>query len=238
MILRCLGSSSKGNCYILEGKTSKLILEAGVKFEDIRSTLDYKLENIAGCLITHEHKDHIKYINQMMLNGIGCYGSQGTFEGLEGQNIHCINRLEPFILGEFDIIPFDSVHDTREPFNFLIRNNVTKKRLLFLTDTAYCRYNFDNINYLLIEANHKADIMQKNVEEGIYPHFVAERVKYNHMELDTTIDFIRQQKDVESIVLLHLSEKNSDPMLFRSEVMKATPCKKVCIADKGVFAKL
>lgn len=36
MILKCLGSSSRGNCYILEAADETLIVEAGIPMRDIK----------------------------------------------------------------------------------------------------------------------------------------------------------------------------------------------------------
>ena len=55
MILKVLGSSSKGNCYLLKSAKDVLILEAGVTIKDIKIGLDFNFRDVVGCLITHEH---------------------------------------------------------------------------------------------------------------------------------------------------------------------------------------
>lgn len=55
MILKCLGSSSKGNCYLLIGDSETLIIEAGIKFKEVKKALDFDLSNVVGCCISHEH---------------------------------------------------------------------------------------------------------------------------------------------------------------------------------------
>lgn len=55
MILEVLGSSSKGNCYILKSAKDILILEAGVNVKDIKLALNFNFRDVVGCLITHEH---------------------------------------------------------------------------------------------------------------------------------------------------------------------------------------
>ena len=56
MILKVLGSSSTGNCYLLqssEGET--LIIECGVHLKEIKKALNFNIRNVAGVLISHEH---------------------------------------------------------------------------------------------------------------------------------------------------------------------------------------
>ena len=68
MILQVLGSSSKGNCYLLEYKNKVLILDAGVSFKEVQKALNFNIENVIGVLITHEHMDHLKYATDFALN--------------------------------------------------------------------------------------------------------------------------------------------------------------------------
>lgn len=68
MILQVLGSSSKGNCYLLEYKNKVLILDAGVSFKEVQKALNFNIENVIGVLITHEHMDHLKYTTDFALN--------------------------------------------------------------------------------------------------------------------------------------------------------------------------
>ena len=83
MKLQVLGSSSKGNCYLIEAnKNEKLILDAGVNFKEVQKQLGFELKGIQGVLITHEHMDHLKYATNFALNGIDIYASEGTFQKL------------------------------------------------------------------------------------------------------------------------------------------------------------
>lgn len=63
-----LGSSSKGNCYLLEYKNKVLILDAGVSFKEVQKALNFNIEKVVGVLITHEHMDHLKYATDFALN--------------------------------------------------------------------------------------------------------------------------------------------------------------------------
>ncbi|HEK4983663.1 TPA: MBL fold metallo-hydrolase, partial [Clostridioides difficile] len=60
MKIKVLGSSSRGNCYLLQLKNETLILECGVSYKEILKGLDFNLKSVVGCLVTHEHKDHSK----------------------------------------------------------------------------------------------------------------------------------------------------------------------------------
>lgn len=48
-----LGSSSSGNCYILECDNEQLIIELGVSWKEILKGLDYNTSWIVGALCSH-----------------------------------------------------------------------------------------------------------------------------------------------------------------------------------------
>ena len=45
MNLYVCGSSSKGNCYILESEAGKIILDCGVNFREVQKALNFNLKN-------------------------------------------------------------------------------------------------------------------------------------------------------------------------------------------------
>ncbi len=55
MRLIVLGSSSSGNCYILENENEALILEAGIPFLEVKKKLDFNIMKIVGVLVSHSH---------------------------------------------------------------------------------------------------------------------------------------------------------------------------------------
>jgi phosphoribosyl 1,2-cyclic phosphodiesterase len=222
MKLKILGSNSKGNCYILEGEQGKLILESGINFNKVKKALDFKLNDVVGCLVTHDHKDHLGYIDSILISGIQVYASKGTIGELKHHNINYVHSRETFNVGEFKILAFDSIHDTEEPLNFLIENKITSEKLLFITDSAYCKYKFKNIDYLLVECNFKESILQENVDKGILNNYIANRIRNTHMELETVKKLVSEYKGLKKVILIHLSAKNSDPQLFKDELEKTT----------------
>ena len=51
--LTVIGSGSKGNGYILDDGSNQLIIELGCRFEEYLKALDYKIDCVGGCLVTH-----------------------------------------------------------------------------------------------------------------------------------------------------------------------------------------
>ena len=117
MRLKVLGSSSSGNCYLIEtSNKDKLILDAGVNFKDVQKELKFNFTGVNGVLVTHEHMDHLKYAPEFALAGINIYASAGTFQklNLKGHRFKIIKALEQFEIGNFTILPFDTQHDAAD----------------------------------------------------------------------------------------------------------------------------
>ena len=55
MILKVLGSSSRGNGYILETDKEALVLEGGVSLTQVKKAMDFNTSKIVGVCISHEH---------------------------------------------------------------------------------------------------------------------------------------------------------------------------------------
>lgn len=53
--LKIVGSSSKGNTYLLETKGETLILDLGCKWSDILESLNYKIDKVVGVVVSHAH---------------------------------------------------------------------------------------------------------------------------------------------------------------------------------------
>ena len=75
MKLRVLASPSKGNSYVFESFTGGLLFEAGLPWRELQKGLNFDLSGVAGCLVSHSHKDHSKAVMDVINAGIDCYMS-------------------------------------------------------------------------------------------------------------------------------------------------------------------
>lgn len=170
-----------------------------------------------------------------MAAGINVYLSKGTAEALElnSHRSHVIKPEEGFKVGGYSIIPFNVKHDCKEPIGFLIHHKELGN-LLFATDTYYLEYTFENLNHILIECNYSLDILNGNVDSGKVHPAMKKRVMRSHFELENVKDFLKANdlKEVRNIVLLHLSDGNSDSARFVNEVAEVYD-RNIWIADKG-----
>ena len=49
MVLTCIGSSSKGNCYVIQNDSEALIIEAGLPLLEAKKVLNWNIQKVVGC---------------------------------------------------------------------------------------------------------------------------------------------------------------------------------------------
>lgn len=242
MVLKCLGSNSSGNCYLLENDNECLVIEAGIPFKEVKKSLGFNISKIQGLLITHEHGDHAAYARDYEKSGIPIFTSHGTAENAGLILANDIKCGYWYTAGGFRITPFHVVHDAADPFGYII-NHPDIGDLLFATDTEYIKSNFKKLqlNHILIECNYSLKIADGHVYEGVLPESLRNRIIKSHMSLETCKEFIRQNvtSRLENVVLLHLSDSNSNEKYFIEEIEKVTgEFVDVFAADKGFELRL
>ena len=222
MRFEALASSSAGNAYVVSDKETRVLLECGISHSKLQKLSGFKLSEFQACLVSHEHKDHAKSVQELIERGMAVYMSQGTAEALETDGTELIGHMEQFNVGSLDIVPFTTFHDAREPLGFLIKSRVDGDVLAFATDTVNLRYKFPGLNILAIEANYDKNILERCER---MPEKVRYRITNAHMEIDTLCDYLRglDLSQCREIHLLHLSDATSHEGHFINKVSRAVP---------------
>lgn len=236
-----LASSSAGNVYIVSDKDTRILLECGVSLKKLQKLTGFSLSEFQGCLVTHEHKDHSKCVEELISRGIPVYMSYGTAEALWGEAdsprpsatplinaggkieaVTLIEHMEQFNVGSLDIVPFTTFHDAQEPLGFLIRSRIDGDVLAFATDTVNLRYRFPGVTIMAIEANYDKEILARCER---MPEKVKHRITNSHMEIGTLCDYLSglDLRECREIHLLHLSKSTSHEGHFINKVARIVP---------------
>jgi phosphoribosyl 1,2-cyclic phosphodiesterase len=231
--VKVFGSGSSGNSYLIDDGHSQLILEAGVRFIRVQQKLNHNFTNVAGVLITHEHRDHCKYIRNFVdKTGADIYATKGTIDQMFADPVLKLKftsmyRFKPveykktMKIGTWFVTPFETKHDVAEPCGFLI-DNIDGDRLVFITDSYYVKYKFPNVTHMMIEANYSEEIIESNLNSDKFSKKLKTRIKGSHFDLANTTKFVQANKSdkLQEIHLIHLSDSNSNEKEFKKEIQK------------------
>lgn len=222
MKFESLASSSHGNAYIVSDRDTRILLECGVSHKQLQKLSSFSLSDIKACLVSHEHKDHARCVDELIRRGMAVYMSYGTAQALENESVTLIEHLEQFNVGSLDIVPFTTFHDAAEPLGFLIKSRIDGDVLAFATDTVNLRYKFPGLHILAIEANYDREILDRCDK---LPEKVRHRITNSHMEIDTLCDYLRSLdlSECREIHLLHLSDAMSREEKFLRKVKDTVP---------------
>ena len=113
-------------------------------------------------------------------------------------------------LGNWIIKSFKLEHDT-DNVGYIMYNTQTKQRICYITDSGFCRYIPTDINILIIECNYINAMLHVPEMEERYM-----RIKGSHMSLERLCSYLSKidRGKLQHIILIHLSDTNSDAMLM------------------------
>lgn len=222
MKIKVIGSGSSGNCYLIDDGQTQLLLECGLPIKKIKAGCDYDLSRIAACLVTHEHQDHAGATTQLMKAGVDVWMTKGTAQALKAPEyrLKCWPDYSTTkTIGTFRVRPFKVHHDAAEPVGYLIHSVATGEKLLYVTDTQYIDYRFRGLTHIMVEANFSAETLADPDND---PR--RRRLRRAHMSLENCIALLKANdlSEAREIWLIHLSQTNGEPEVFRRRVEEAT----------------
>ena len=228
MHLKCLGSSSAGNCYLLTSNSGEtLILDCGIPIKEIKKGLNWNIRNVVGCIVSHVHSDHSKSVKDFENIGIPVCK---PYEALL-MNQFLANSY--FTVRTFDLTTLDGrwTHTNADGsecpcYGFLI-THPEMGRMLYITDCEVVKWRFKDINHILLGVNYDKDLID-NEDSAKVNH-----VYRGHMSIDTACDFVKanNSKDLQNVIMCHLSKSNADKDLFIEKMKKAVPNANVDVAE-------
>jgi len=241
MKLKVHASGSSGNLATLTDSTgSILMLDCGVALQKVYRALEFKTNALALCLVSSYHGDHSKSAKAMVDAFLPV-----TMSSLTAQNLG-ISLLSATVLirnegqvierGNWTIKPFDAFHDALGSLGYLIRNKVDDITLAYAPDTGYIKFKMPSLNVLIVECNFDLESIEQRKEE-IADRYL--RVRESHMSLDRLKAYLAKSPmpELRNIVLVHLSDGNSNEQKMVSEIEKHTGVN-VTAAREGLTVNL
>lgn len=231
MKLHIINTGSVGNCYVLESKSGEMLLiDAGVTFKKIQEAVKFKWNSVVGCLLSHEHGDHAKSIANVIDKAVNVYALRSTAENMKIDKSAYFHPVIPeshqHIKHGWQFSSFLLHHDV--PCVGYLITHPECGSIVFATDTSKINYLFPDANHYMIEANYCAYKLADMQMNGIGNVYVAERVQNTHLSIQQAIRLleINDLSNVQTVILIHLSDRNSDQGAFMDQVIAHTgkPC--------------
>lgn len=202
-----LASGSKGNCTVIKGTKSTIMIDCGCSKKYITEHLNkVGIDNIDALFITHSHSDHTKSINCFSNYQIYCpYHIDLPFT--------IVRPLQIIKYNEFTILPIPLSHDTDITVGYIIFDG--QETLVSLTDTGYVSVSNEKLikdaEYYIFESNYDVDmLMESQRTQYLKMRIVSD---CGHMDNNDSSEILSRiiTNKTKEIVLAHISQECNKP---------------------------
>lgn len=234
--LDVLGSSSQGNCYLIQTEISKILIDAGFSGKRIIELLAKKnlsVDDINGIFVTHEHNDHSAGIRGLSkFENIQLFANRLTADAINkriSKQVHwnIINIGEYLQFRDLAVVSFSLPHDAVDPVGYMVTKKYHDHRstICIATDLGYVPYGLskytDDANLLILESNHDLQMLENDLKR---PTYIKNRIrgKYGHLSNDSAASFLvnHSTNNWKTVLLAHLSHDCNSIPAIRSMLSK------------------
>ena len=227
-----LGSGSQGNGTLVSSDSTYVLVDCGFSLRETERRLvrlGISPHQLSAILVTHEHADHVHGVGLLSRRyNLPVYMSRGTQRGMRKplEPAGFVADGETLQIGALSISVTRVAHDAQEPTQYVFSDG--QRRFGLLTDLgSYCAgvlHSYRDLDALMIEANHCRDLLAR----GHYPYFLKQRVggQEGHLNNHQAANLVAELgwKDLQHLVLAHLSSKNNLPQLARQCFVDTLGC--------------
>ena len=239
-----LTTGSCGNCYLFYDGVTTIAVDCGVTWKKFSTEMEMHsmpLFSLCAMFLTHLHPDHAKGVGavQRKLEVPVFVSSVALRDGKTEMDKMKMERklVFPFTwgttvgVGEFEVTPFRTSHDSPGSSGYFIVNGNDK--IFLMTDTGIIpeeAWGYSRVsNVKFIESNYDPVMLAT----GPYPAWLKARVKgeYGHLSNNDAVSFAYDTaRRGDQVFFIHLSDNNNDVSLLKDLVNKNIP--------SGIFCKV
>jgi len=141
--------------------------------------------------------------------------------GASGHRVKIVEPKEPFRLGTWEIVAFETVHDVPS-VGYLLANKNGEK-VLYLTDSEYSPWKFIGVSHFLVEINFDQETIRQNVADGIIDREHYKRVIRSHCSLETAVELLKANdlSNTQGLWILHMSNENANAERIKRTLQEA-----------------
>lgn len=231
------GSGSSGNCSFFGTKDSGILIDAGVKPENVIPVLKkygISMSAVRAILITHDHADHVRYAYKIMKKHphLAFICTPKCLKGIFLRHSLTIRLKDyhrpifietPITVGTFKVTAFTTMHDGTDNVGYFIEYGDVK--FAIATDLGCIS---ERVDYYMRQATHI--VLESNYDEymlthGKYPLYLQARIMAENGHLDNKVaaEYIAKiySEKLSHVFLCHLSNDNNTPEKALEEMRSA-----------------
>ena len=236
---RILGSSSSGNCALLQTAHTKVLIDAGFSAKRIGCMLDSvgeSIDAIDAVFLTHEHSDHAQGLRGLAKRAdLPVFANRDTADAV--QEKYCSKRVNwqhfqtgtQFNFRDLKVRSFKLPHDAYDPVGFTFSWGEEgdlfspPQSLAWITDLGYVpthvREQIREVETLVIEANYDEALLERDERR---PWSIKQRIRGRHGHLSNLaayemLEEVLPGSRLQKVFLAHLSKDCNNVALVREK---------------------
>jgi phosphoribosyl 1,2-cyclic phosphodiesterase len=233
-----LGSSSKGNCALLQTGHSKVLVDVGFSAKRIGCLLEEigeSLDAIDAVFLTHEHSDHSQGIRGLAKRAdLPVFANRDTADAVQTKATKPVNWQifqtgTNFNFRDLKVRSFSIPHDAYDPVGYSFAWGEEgdlfspPRSLAWVTDLGYVpehvKAHMRSVHTLVVEANYDEDLLERDERR---PWSTKQRIRGRHGHLSNHATFelleeLAEQSILEKVYLAHLSKDCNNVHLVRDK---------------------
>ena len=229
--LHVLASGSKGNAAVVEGPEGSVLVDCGISRRALvqrAAELGVDMGRVAAVLLTHDHSDHVAglsvFCNHFDGQLYATAGTVGARKYLAELPFTLVGHGDAFEVAGMRAQAFPTFHDVPDSMGF--RFETADDALGYCTDTGHlgpeATAALTGVRILALESNHD----ERMLANGPYPSYLKARVAgpTGHLSNAQAAEALRTlvTEETETVVAMHLSEKNNRPSVCVRTLAEAT----------------
>jgi phosphoribosyl 1,2-cyclic phosphodiesterase len=249
-----LASGSSANATVVRTKLGSILVDCGLSARETvnrMQRLGISPTELSGIIVTHGHSDHISGIEVFATKyQLPVYATEVAVNTINSKRknnrpIQFVNFIagSKFMLGAFEIHPFQIPHDAPNTAGLIITDGT--KKIGFATDcgkpTLLMTNHLGGCDAVVLESNHDKEMLQ----DCDYPWAIKQRIASNHGHLSNEesaqVLFDLLHQDLKLVVLAHLSKHSNTPdHAYRqsTEVLNGYPQVRLEIAKQDLETEI
>jgi phosphoribosyl 1,2-cyclic phosphodiesterase len=245
-----LGSSSSGNCALLETASARVLVDAGFSARKLGALLaecGLSVNQIDAVFLTHEHSDHAAGIKGLAkFPHLEVFANHATAQVVQSGvgrpiNWRVFTSGSQFVYRDLTVHAIPVPHDALDPVAFVFRCGGDSlfdppQGIAWLTDLGHIPPNLGqlvrDVDVLIIEANHDLDLLEQDTKR---PFSIKLRIRGRHGHLSNVAvrDFLAGVADPrwKRVFLTHISRDCNSPQRVASCIPAGTTQCPVHVVD-------
>jgi len=227
-----LGSSSQGNCALLETPDCRVLIDIGFPAKRLNELLEptgRKLSDIDAVFVTHEHSDHISGLASLARHPtVQVFANRETARAAQMRlkfrpSWQFFETGSTFKFRDVEVSSFSIPHDATDPVGFVFSiasATAPTRRLAWCTDLGYVpelvRERIRGADVLVLESNYDPNMLDRDHKR---PWALKQRIKSRHGHLSNydAHELLRTTENPawRRVYLAHLSRECNDVQLVR-----------------------